>query len=105
MKQVHPLGKSPILTIETPGQSEPLVMAESGAIFEYFVDHYAPHLAPRRYKDGQEGEICGETESWLRYRYYMHYSEGSFMSLLMCKHTLDGMHITDCDATLRAHTI
>lgn len=90
MRKIHPLGKSPILTIEAPDQTEPLVMAESGAILECIVDHYAPHLAPKRYRHGEEGKICGETESWMRYRYFMHYSEGSLMSLLMRIHTLHG---------------
>lgn len=35
LKQVHPLGKSPVLTIETPNRSEPLVLAESAAMAEY----------------------------------------------------------------------
>ncbi|KAK4502136.1 hypothetical protein PRZ48_005559 [Zasmidium cellare] len=90
MREVHPLGKSPILTIQPPKQVRALVMAESGAIFEYLVDHYGPHLRPKRFQDGQESTLCGETESWLRYRYYMHYTEGSLMSLLMRIHTLEG---------------
>lgn len=35
LKKVHPLGKSPVLTIETPNRSEPLVVAESAAMAEY----------------------------------------------------------------------
>jgi glutathione S-transferase len=27
--------------------------------------------------------VGGETEEWLRYRYYMHYAEGSLMSMLL----------------------
>jgi hypothetical protein len=38
LKQVHPLGKSPVITIETPGRSEPLVLAESAAIVEYLCE-------------------------------------------------------------------
>ncbi len=30
-----------------------------------------------------EGEVGGETESWVRYRYYMHYAEGSLMPYLV----------------------
>ena len=90
MKKVHPLGKSPMLTIEEPSTGKLFAMAESGAIFEYLVDYYGPHLAPKRFQNGKEGDICGETESWLRYRYYMHYTEGSLMSLLMRIHTLGG---------------
>jgi glutathione S-transferase len=38
MKNIHPLGKSPSVEIEIPGQA-PFVLAESGAIFEYLCDH------------------------------------------------------------------
>jgi len=34
LKDVHPLGKSPVVTIEVPGR-DPLVMAESASIVEY----------------------------------------------------------------------
>ena len=35
LKEVHPLGKSPVITVEVPGRSQPLVLAESAAITEY----------------------------------------------------------------------
>ena len=35
LKKIHPMGKAPIVTIETPGTSQPLVLAESSAIVEY----------------------------------------------------------------------
>jgi glutathione S-transferase len=57
-------------------------LAESAAICEYLCDHFAPHLIPTRYREGFEGKVGGETEQWLRYRFYMHYAEGSLMSLL-----------------------
>lgn len=79
LKDVHPLGKFPIISIEAEGMSEPLVLAESGVIVEYLVDHFGPQLAPKRYMEGKEGQIGGESEAWLRYRYYMHYTEGSIM--------------------------
>ncbi|RMZ79083.1 hypothetical protein DV737_g3585, partial [Chaetothyriales sp. CBS 132003] len=81
LKKVHPLGKSPVVTIEVPGNPQPLVLAESGAITEYLCDYFAKDtgLVPKRYKDRQEGKIGQETESWLRYRFFMHYAEGSIM--------------------------
>ena len=82
-KDVHPLGKAPILTVEVDGMPKPLVLAESGLIVEYLIDHFAPSLTPRRYPEGQEGQIGRETEEWLRYRYYMHYSEGSIMVYIL----------------------
>ena len=38
LKQVHPLGKSPVITVEVPGRTEPLVLAESAAIVEYLCE-------------------------------------------------------------------
>jgi hypothetical protein len=60
---IHPLGKYPMLSLN--GR----VLAESGLIIETLVERYGPQLMPDR-----ENE-----EEWLRYRYYMHYAEGSFM--------------------------
>lgn len=35
LKKIHPLGKAPVITIEASNLEKPLVLAESGAIFEY----------------------------------------------------------------------
>ena len=83
LKQIHPLGKSPIISVQAEGMSEPLVLAESGLIIEYIIDHFGPHLAPKRYKEGKEGQVGGETEEWIRYRYFMYYGEGSLMPYLV----------------------
>ncbi|CAG8941687.1 unnamed protein product [Penicillium salamii] len=86
LKEVHPLGKSPVITIEAPDSTKPLVLAESGAIVEYLVDHFGsarPSLVPQRYIPGKEGKVGGETEEWMRYRYFMHYAEGSLMPFLV----------------------
>ena len=92
---MHPLGKSPIISVEPTSPTtnnndeskKPLVLAESGLIIEYLVDHFGPWLAPERYAGSKEGatggEVGGETESWVRYRYYMHYAEGSLMPYLV----------------------
>lgn len=45
---------------------------------------------PKRYKDGEEGKIGGETESWLRYRHFMHYSEGSIFPLNLVAILMNG---------------
>ena len=82
MKEIHPMGKAPIVKIEVPNM-EPTVLAESGAITEYITDHFAPQLAPKRYRDGCEGQLGGETESWRRFKYFLHYAEGSLMPFLL----------------------
>ena len=72
---VHPLGKSPV--IEDDGR----VIAESGAIIEYLVEHYDKGaLKPAR--DDAEKD---------RYRYFMHYAEGSLMPLLLLRLIFDRM--------------
>jgi glutathione S-transferase len=69
LKVVHPLGKSPV--IEDGGR----MIAESGAIMEYLIETY-----------GGEGlRPAAGTEERLRYRYWMHYAEGSAMPLLVMK--------------------
>ncbi|KAJ5779929.1 hypothetical protein N7457_005089 [Penicillium paradoxum] len=86
LKEIHPLGKSPVITIQAPGATKPLVLAESGAIAEYLCDHFSsarPTLVPQRYTPGAEGKVGGETEEWMRYRYFMHYVEGSLMPFLV----------------------
>ncbi|MGV8939481.1 MAG: glutathione S-transferase family protein [Allorhizobium sp.] len=69
LKRIHPLGKSPV--IEDNGK----VIAESGAIIEYLIDTYGDdHLRPPQGSDAR-----------LRYRYWLHYAEGSAMPLLVMK--------------------
>jgi len=69
LKKVHPLGKSPIVT---DGDA---VLVESGAILEYLVEKYGDgKFVPKR-----------DTPEFLRYRYWMHYAEGSAMSPLLMK--------------------
>lgn len=83
LRTIHPLGKSPVIVVEAPGTTQPLVLAESAAIMEYLCDYYGKWLIPKRYQEGKEGQIGGERESWIRYRYYMHYAEGSLMPIIL----------------------
>ncbi|MFP5405639.1 MAG: glutathione S-transferase [Gammaproteobacteria bacterium] len=69
LRQIHPLGKSPVLT------DDALVLAESGAILEYLVD---------RYGQGRLAPAPGTPER-LRYTYFMHYAEGSLMPPLLLR--------------------
>lgn len=69
LRQVHPLGKAPVLTEGS------LVVAESGAILEYLVEcHGQGRFAPP-----------AGTPEHLRYRYWMHFAEGSAMPPLLLK--------------------
>ena len=63
-KDIHPLGKYPMVVID--GR----VLAESGLIVETLIERFAPDtLQPPR----------ADVDEYLRYRYFMHYAEGSFM--------------------------
>lgn len=59
------------------------MLAESGLIIEYLADHFGPSLVPKRWQEGKENRVQGETEEWLRYRYLMHYGEGTLMPYLV----------------------
>ena len=83
LQEVHPLGKSPVIGIKPPGAEKEIVIAESGAIVEYLIDHFGSSMKPKRYKEGMEGQIGGETEEWMRDRYFMHYAEGSLMTIML----------------------
>lgn len=73
LKKVHPLGKSPVIT------DEGRTIAESGLILEYLVERYgAGKLAP-----------AADSEERWRYRYWMHYAEGSAMPWLLLKLVFD----------------
>ncbi len=69
LKKVHPLGKSPVL------DDNGLIIAESGAILEYLEEYYDPthQLQPQ------------DKEQKLKYRFWLHYAEGSLMPLLLMK--------------------
>lgn len=73
LKQVHPLGKSPVVT---DGKR---VLAESGAIIETLVETYG---------EGRLSPAPGSAD-FARYRYYMHYAEGSLMPPLLLKLVFD----------------
>lgn len=69
LRQVHPLGKSPVVT------DDGNTLAESGAIIEYFVGRYG------------NGRLVPPADSpdRLRYTYWLHYAEGTMQPLLLMK--------------------
>ncbi|WP_019142625.1 glutathione S-transferase [Noviherbaspirillum massiliense] len=73
LREVHPLGKSPVIT------DGALTLAESGAVMEYLVE---------RYGKGSLVPAPGTPEK-LRYTYWMHYAEGSAMPPLLLKLVFD----------------
>ncbi|WP_340680529.1 glutathione S-transferase [Paraglaciecola sp.] len=72
LKQVHALGKSPVLTDGV------ITVAESGAIIEYLALTYGQTLIP-----------AADTESGRQYRYWLHFAEGSLMPPMVAKLVFD----------------
>ena len=68
LKKIHPLGKSPVIT---DGE---LTIAESGAIIDYLL---------QRYGQGRLQPSPDDMTTWVDYRYWLHYAEGSLMPLLV----------------------
>ncbi|SUO97794.1 glutathione S-transferase family protein [Suttonella ornithocola] len=62
LKDIHPLGKAPILEID--GQ----ILAESGAMTEWLISRYAPHLAPKP-----------DSDEYAQYLQWIHFAESSAM--------------------------
>jgi glutathione S-transferase len=73
LQKVHPLGKSPVVT------DGDVTVAESGAIIEYLVE---------RYGNGRLAPAIGTLER-LRWRYWLHFAEGSAMPPLLLKLIFD----------------
>jgi glutathione S-transferase len=69
LEKVHPLGKSPVIT--DGGET----IAESAVILEYIVEKYG---------SGKLVPPAGSPE-YRRYRYFMHYAEGSLMPFLLLR--------------------
>lgn len=69
LRAVHPLGKSPVIS------DAEAVVAESGAIIEYLIErHGAGRLKP-----------AAGTPELLRWRYWLHFAEGTAMTPLLVK--------------------
>ena len=67
LRAIHPLGKSPVVTLDE------LVLAESGAIVEHVLDVFG---------EGRLRPAAGDA-AMVPYRYWLHYAEGSLMSPLL----------------------
>ncbi len=78
LREIHPLGKSPVIT------DGALTLAESGAIIEYLVESHP----------GKGLEPPPGTPERLRYIYWIHYAEGSMMPLILLKLVFDRIEQT-----------
>jgi len=78
LMQVHPLGKSPVIT------DGDITVAETGAIVEYVLERYG------------RGRLVPPTWSpeLLRWRYWLHFGEGSAMPPLLLKLIFERIKVT-----------
>ena len=78
LTQVHPLGKSPVIT------DGDITVAETGAIIEYVLERYG------------KGRLVPPTWSpeRLRWRYWLHFAEGSAMPPLLIKLIFERIKVT-----------
>jgi glutathione S-transferase len=72
MKAIHPLGRAPVI------RDGDTVLAESGAIVEYIL---------HRHGNGRLA-VAPDDAAYARYLYWLHFAEGSLMTLLLIAFTL-----------------
>ena len=77
LKQVHPLGKSPVIT------ENGVTVAESGAIVEYLLDAHAVRQGKSTLRPPPN------TPERLRFTYWLHFAEGSAMPFLLLRLVFD----------------
>ncbi|HHX06519.1 MAG TPA: glutathione S-transferase [Pseudomonas sp.] len=69
LRNVHPLGKSPVIT------DGALTVAESGVIIDYLAHTY-----------GDKSALPAPgSQQWIDYNYWLHYAEGSLMPFLLLR--------------------
>ncbi|GAA3721423.1 glutathione S-transferase [Sphingomonas cynarae] len=73
LRAVHPLGKSPVIE-DMAAAGTTRTVAETGAIVEYLVEKADGRLGAPAHRDAA-----------LRYRFWLHYAEGSMMPPLLLK--------------------
>jgi glutathione S-transferase len=76
LRRIHPLGKSPVI------EDDGAVIAETGAIVEYLVERGNGRLGPPSHRDNAR-----------RWRFWLHYAEGSLMPPLLVKLVLSRVPI------------
>ena len=67
LRQIHPLGKAPVI------RDGDTVLAESGAIVDYIVHRHG----------GGRLAVAPQAADYARYVYWLHFAEGSLMSLML----------------------
>ena len=85
LKDIHPLGKSPVLV------DDGLILAECGLIATYLCDRYDDgRLAPVK-------SLGADSPERLRWLYWLHYVEGTAMPAFLLKLVLGGIGAPEID--------
>lgn len=87
LKDIHPLGKSPLIS------DNGVIIAESGAIIEHILNHYG--------KDRLRPE--SNTPAYAQYLQWLHYAEGSAMSAFLLSYFGEGEKKAFCDKQFDLH--
>ncbi|CDH12252.1 probable Glutathione S-transferase 1 [Zygosaccharomyces bailii ISA1307] len=78
LKKIHPLGRSPLLEVEDRQTGKKKILAESGYIFQYVLQHFDKSGSLNNQDPDKAEEI----------QYYLHYVEGSLQPPLMIEFVL-----------------
>lgn len=78
LKKIHPLGRAPLLEIEDRETGKKKILAESGYIFQYVLQHF----------DTSNKLGNADPEKAEQIQYYLHYVEGSLQPPLMIEYIL-----------------
>ncbi|SCU82301.1 LAME_0C00540g1_1 [Lachancea meyersii CBS 8951] len=78
LKKVHPLGRSPLIELEDRETGKKKILAESGYIFQYVLQHF----------DKSNILSFSSTDSEEKVDYFLHYVEGSLQPPLMIEFLL-----------------
>lgn len=76
------------------------MLAETGLVVEYLFDHHGKWLIPKDIIQGKEDQFGGETEEWIRHRYYMHYAEGSLMPYIITEFILHSKSLSEIQGAM-----
>ncbi|KAG0654227.1 hypothetical protein C6P45_003465 [Maudiozyma exigua] len=76
LKEIHPLGRSPIVEIQDGNSESSKVLTESGYIFQYILEKY----------DTEKKLSLIEPEKAEKVQYYLHYAEGSLQPPLLMEY-------------------
>ncbi|KAM3163144.1 Gtt1p [Lachancea thermotolerans] len=78
LKKIHPLGRSPLVEIEDKETGKKKILAESGFIFQYVLQHF----------DNSKLLSNDNSDMAENIQYYLHYVEGSLQPPLMIEFIL-----------------